>query len=67
MRGSPKRRIKVPDFPIEDIADAYAYYVLILDIPEETFWDADVWFVRSVAANKAAYDRWLAEAMTKDK
>lgn len=55
--------VKVPDFPIEDVADAYAYYVLVLEIPEETFWEADLWFVRAVAADKAAYDLWLSEAM----
>ena len=67
MRGRPKRGRKVPEVPVEDIADAYAYYVLILGIPEETFWDADVWFVRAVAADKAAYDLWFADAMGKDK
>ena len=41
--------------------------MLILGRPEETFWDADVWFVRAVAADKAAYDLWFADAMGKDK
>lgn len=59
--------MKVPDFPIEDVADAYTYYVLILGIPEETFWDADLWFVRAIAADKAAYDLWYAQAISKDK
>lgn len=49
------------------MADAYTYYVLILGIPEETFWDADLWFVREIAADKAAYDLWYAEALTKDR
>lgn len=55
----------MPPFPIEDVSDAYAHYVLALGIPEETFWEADIWFVREVAANKAAYDKWYADALYK--
>lgn len=40
---------------------------MTLGIPEETFWDADVWFVRAVAANKAAYDLWYANALAKER
>ena len=54
---------KLPDFPLEDVADAYTHYVLNLGIPEETFWDADVWFVRQIAQNKAAYETWYADAL----
>ena len=54
---------KLPDFPLEDVADAYTHYVLNLGIPEETFWDADVWFVREIAQNKAAYEMWYADAL----
>lgn len=55
----------MPDFPIEDVTDAYTHYVLVLGIPESTFWDADVWFVQEAAANKAAYDQWYADALDK--
>lgn len=47
------------------MADAYTHYVLNLGIPEATFWDADVWFVKAVADNKAAYDGWYADAVKK--
>ena len=47
------------------MADAYTHYVLNLGVPESTFWIADVWFVKEVAANKAAYDRWYADAIEK--
>lgn len=50
----------MPRFPIEDVEDAYAYYVLVLGMPENTFWGADVRFVRDACADKAAYDAWLA-------
>ena len=49
-----------PDFEIEDIEDAYTYYVLLLGIPETIFWDADVAFLRGVVEDKAAYDGWTA-------
>lgn len=38
--------------------DAYAYYVLVLGLPEATFWEADVSFVADVCADKAAWDAW---------
>lgn len=37
--------------------------MLNLGIPESTFWDADIWFVKEVAANKAAYENWYADAL----
>ena len=63
----PARRTgpRIHDFPIEDVADAYTHYVLNIGIPEETFWNADVWFVKAVAADKAAYDQWYADAIRK--
>lgn len=38
--------------------DAYTYYVLILEIPETIFWDADISFVLGVVEDKSAYDGW---------
>lgn len=40
--------------------------MLILGIPDETFWYSDVSFVRDIARDKAAYDQWFAYAMEKD-
>lgn len=42
------------------MADAFAYYVLILGMPEDLFWDAEPSFLKQVAADKAAYDAWAA-------
>ena len=53
----------MPKFTLEDIEDFYTLYVLILGIPEDVFWNADVSFVMSVAENKRAYDAWLNGAM----
>ena len=49
----------MPDFILEDIEDYYTYYVLILKIPEDIFWYADISFLLGVVENKAAYDGWL--------
>jgi len=38
---------------------------MILGVPEETFWDADVWFAHAIAQNKAAYDLWYADAINR--
>lgn len=52
-------RIRPPKFELEDIEDFYTFYVLILGIPEDVFWNCDWSFVASVAENKRAYDNWL--------
>ena len=49
-----------PRFEIEDVEDAYAFYVLMLGISEELFWDADISFLRGVVEDKTAYDGWSA-------
>lgn len=49
-----------PKFEVEDVEDAYTYYVLVLGIPETIFWDADISFLRGVVEDKAAYDGWSA-------
>lgn len=49
----------MPDFILEDVEDYYTYYVLILKIPEDIFWYADISFLLGVVANKTAYDGWL--------
>lgn len=43
--------------------DAYAYYVVILGLPEDTFWHADAPFVEAVAQDKAAYEAWYANEL----
>ena len=44
----------------ENIEDYYTYYVCILGISERIFWDADISVVKTIAANKGAYEAWLA-------
>ena len=55
----------MPELDISEVEDAYTYYVLVVGVPEALFWDADVWFVREVATNKAAYEAWLNAEVAK--
>ena len=54
-----KSNFKIPKFELEDIEDYYAYYVLILGISEDLFWNADYSFLLSVVENKCAYDGYI--------
>lgn len=40
---------------------------MIMDIPEETFWKADLSFLDRVAENKTAYDGWINYALRKER
>ncbi len=52
---------------MEEIEDYYTYYVMIMEIPEETFWKTDLPFLDRVAENKTAYDGWLGYAIGKER
>ena len=57
----------MPEFELEDIEDYYTYYVLILKIPEDIFWYADISFLLGVVENKSAYDGWLYHILQRDR
>ena len=59
---------------MEDIEDYYTYYVIILGVSEDLFWNVDLTFLVSVLENKLAYDDYInyvkeveIEAMNKKK
>ncbi len=52
---------------MEDIEDFYTYYVQIMEIPEDIFWNAEIPFLDRIVANKTAYDEWLSDAMDKER
>jgi hypothetical protein len=58
-KTSSGRSIRVPDFPLEDVEDCYTFYVLIIGISEDVFWNADISFIKSVVADKTAYESWI--------
>lgn len=45
--------------------DAYAFYVLVLGMSEDIFFNADIPFLLSVMANKNAYDLWQSTVENK--
>ena len=52
---------------MECIEDYYTYYVQIMEIPEDVFWNAEIPFLDRIVANKAAYDEWLSSVMEKER
>ena len=64
--GKKKNKIRIPKFELEDIEDYYTYYVLILEISEDLFWNADFSFLKTVALNKSAYDSWKNYAISEE-
>ena len=59
---------------MEDVEDYYTYYVIILGVSEDLFWNVDLSFLISVLENKLAYDDYInyvkeveIEAMNKKK
>jgi hypothetical protein len=59
---------------MEDIEDYYTYYVIILGVSEDLFWNVDLSFLITVLENKLAYDDYInyvkeveMEAMNKKK
>lgn len=59
--------MRPPKFDLEDVEDCYTYYVMILEVPEDVFWYADVAFVDAVVANKAAFDAWQNYEMQRER
>lgn len=52
---------------MERIEDYYTYYVQIMEIPEDVFWNAEIPFLDRIVANKTAYDEWLSSVMEKER
>jgi hypothetical protein len=51
---------------LENIEDYYTYLVLIMQISEELFWNADYAFLAKVIADKMAYDRYMVYMAQKE-
>lgn len=59
LKRKPKNSVRMPKFKLEDIEDYYTYYVVLMGISEELFWNADISFIEFVSLNKTAYENWL--------
>ncbi len=51
--------IPLPDVKLESVSDYYTMYVGIMGVSEDVFWFCDIAFVKTVATNKQAYDKWM--------
>lgn len=58
MRGKGNA-IPLPKWEPVEIEDFYTLYVIIMGVPEDTFWYSDIGLVKTVAANKQALDKWI--------
>ena len=52
------QKVKIPEFQLQTIEDYYVYYVRIVGISEELFWNADFGFLNRVVENINAVERW---------
>ncbi|MCM1115675.1 MAG: hypothetical protein NC397_09285 [Clostridium sp.] len=46
-------------YELMDVEDYYAMYVLNFGIPDTTFWNCDIEFIKNIAYNKSAIDRYI--------
>lgn len=49
----------MPEIDFEDVTDYYTLYVEIIGVSEDVFWYRDIPFVKTVAANKQAFEKWM--------
>ncbi|MCD8207203.1 MAG: hypothetical protein LUD72_04610 [Bacteroidales bacterium] len=45
--------------------DAYSYYVFVVGISEDLFWNAEASELMTIVENKRAYENWLSYARQK--
>lgn len=51
--------IPLPDVDLCGVTDYYTWFVDIAGVPEDVFWTCDIAFVKTVAANKQAFNKWM--------
>ncbi len=51
--------IPLPEFELNSVTDYYTMYVGIMGCPEDVFWYCDISFVKTVCANKQAFEKWI--------
>ena len=49
----------MPKVVFETVEDYYSYFVMILGMSENMFWNADLSFLKTVYLNKCAYDNFV--------
>lgn len=51
----------------EQLEDYYSYYVLILKISEDVFWNLDIPSLNTIVDNKQAYDGWMDYVLERER
>ena len=51
--------VPLPDWEPKEIEDYYTLYVQIIGLSEDVFWYSDIGFVKTAAANKQAFEKWM--------
>lgn len=54
-----KKKYVRADYKIKTLADIYTLYVLVVGIPENTFWNTDIRFLDLIYINKLAWDNYV--------
>jgi len=57
--GRIKNTIRLPKFNLTEIEDFFVYYVMIIGISENLFWNADYHFLQTVVENKQAFENYM--------
>jgi hypothetical protein len=65
-KKSNKKKNRQPKLVFEQIEDYYTYYVLIMGVSEDIFWNSDISFLLTVLDNKCAYDDYLSYLREKE-
>lgn len=58
--------MKIPKFELEDWEDYYTYFVMILGMSEDIFWNVDISSLLSILDNKTAYDNYISYIKEKE-
>ena len=65
-KKSNKKKSRQPKLVFEQVEDYYTYYVLIMGVSEDIFWNSDISFLLTVLDNKCAYDDYLSYLIEKE-
>jgi len=55
--------VQLPEVEMSDVTDYYTVYVGIMGVSENVFWNCPIGFVKDVAANQTAYQKWMNRQM----
>ena len=60
------KSVKIPKFELQCWEDYFTYFVIILGISEDIFWNCDISSILTIIDNKAAYDGYISYIKEKE-